>query len=110
MVWCSVEWCGVIWGVWCSVMDDIVLSRVVWYSNYYFCIYILIYRYLITLLILYIKPPFPLVESQYSRSLFDFLMPGYLGSEKQFWNIYAKPILSSRDSKCSAGDIEQGMN
>ena len=32
-------------------------------------------------------------------SLFDFLMPGFLGSEKQFNNNFGKPIISSRNSK-----------
>ena len=32
-------------------------------------------------------------------SLFDFLMPGFLGSERQFNNNYSKPIISSRNSK-----------
>ena len=29
-------------------------------------------------------------------ALFDFLMPGYLGSEKQFTAKYSRPILNSR--------------
>ena len=38
--------------------------------------------------------------------LFDFLMPGYLGSEKQFIRRYQKPLLaSSRDR-----DLEHGRN
>lgn len=41
-------------------------------------------------------------------SLFDFLMPGFLGSERQFHNRYAKPILQSREPKCSARDLEAG--
>ncbi|KAJ2722375.1 TATA-binding protein-associated factor mot1 [Coemansia sp. Benny D115] len=32
-------------------------------------------------------------------SLFDFLMPGFLGTERQFNEQYAKPILASRDAK-----------
>jgi TATA-binding protein-associated factor len=32
-------------------------------------------------------------------SLFDFLMPGFLGSEQQFNSNYSKPIISSRNSK-----------
>ncbi|KAJ2863287.1 TATA-binding protein-associated factor mot1, partial [Coemansia erecta] len=32
-------------------------------------------------------------------SLFDFLMPGFLGSERQFNEMYSKPILASRDAK-----------
>merc|ERR1711892_1552354 len=41
-------------------------------------------------------------------ALFDFLMPGYLGSEKQFTARYARPILNSRDAKSSAKDQEAG--
>lgn len=41
-------------------------------------------------------------------SLFDFLMPGFLGSERQFNSRYAKPILQSRELKCSARDLEAG--
>jgi len=41
-------------------------------------------------------------------SLFDFLMPGFLGSERQFSSKYAKPILQSRDVKCSARELEAG--
>ncbi|KAJ2852119.1 TATA-binding protein-associated factor mot1 [Coemansia brasiliensis] len=32
-------------------------------------------------------------------SLFDFLMPGFLGTERQFNELYSKPILQSRDAK-----------
>ncbi|KAJ1994791.1 TATA-binding protein-associated factor mot1 [Coemansia sp. RSA 1358] len=32
-------------------------------------------------------------------SLFDFLMPGFLGTERQFNEMYGKPILASRDAK-----------
>ncbi|KAJ1646965.1 TATA-binding protein-associated factor mot1 [Coemansia asiatica] len=32
-------------------------------------------------------------------SLFDFLMPGFLGTERQFNEQYGKPILASRDAK-----------
>ena len=32
-------------------------------------------------------------------SLFDFLMPGFLGSEKQFQSRFGKPILQSRDAR-----------
>ncbi|ENN71273.1 hypothetical protein HUJ04_007705 [Dendroctonus ponderosae] len=42
-------------------------------------------------------------------SLFDFLMPGFLGSEKQFTARYSKPILTSRDPKCSPKDQEAGV-
>eukprot|EP00026_Physarum_polycephalum_P000188 Phypoly_transcript_00188.p1 GENE.Phypoly_transcript_00188~~Phypoly_transcript_00188.p1 ORF type:complete len:1137 (+),score=241.31 Phypoly_transcript_00188:2692-6102(+) len=41
-------------------------------------------------------------------SLFDFLMPGFLGNEKMFNEIYSKPILASKDPKCSPKDQEQG--
>jgi TATA-binding protein-associated factor len=41
-------------------------------------------------------------------SLFDFLMPGFLGTEKQFNDIYSKPILASKDPKCSTKEQETG--
>lgn len=41
-------------------------------------------------------------------SLFDFLMPGFLGTEKQFTARYSKPILASRDAKCSPKEQEAG--
>ncbi|KAB0793551.1 hypothetical protein PPYR_13171 [Photinus pyralis] len=41
-------------------------------------------------------------------SLFDFLMPGFLGTEKQFTARYSKPILASRDPKCSTKEQEAG--
>ncbi|XP_059663033.1 TATA-binding protein-associated factor BTAF1 isoform X2 [Cornus florida] len=41
-------------------------------------------------------------------SLFDFLMPGFLGTEKQFQATYGKPLVAARDSKCSAKDAEAG--
>jgi len=41
-------------------------------------------------------------------SLFDFLMPGFLGTERQFNEKYGKPILSSRDSKSSSREQENG--
>ncbi|XP_038069588.1 TATA-binding protein-associated factor 172-like isoform X2 [Patiria miniata] len=41
-------------------------------------------------------------------SLFDFLMPGYLGTEKQFTARYAKPIIQSRDAKSSSKEQEAG--
>lgn len=41
-------------------------------------------------------------------SLFDFLMPGFLGTEKQFAAKYSKPILASRDAKCSSKEQETG--
>ncbi|KAK7868472.1 hypothetical protein R5R35_011216 [Gryllus longicercus] len=41
-------------------------------------------------------------------SLFDFLMPGFLGTEKQFTARYSKPILASRDPKSSPKEQEAG--
>ena len=41
-------------------------------------------------------------------SLFDFLMPGFLGTEKQFAMKYSRPIICSRESRCSAKDKEAG--
>ncbi|KAL6054603.1 TATA-binding protein-associated factor [Balamuthia mandrillaris] len=41
-------------------------------------------------------------------SMFDFLMPGFLGTEKQFQQQYAKPILASRDPKCGQKEQEAG--
>lgn len=41
-------------------------------------------------------------------SLFDFLMPGFLGTERQFQSTYGKPLLAARDAKCSAKDAEAG--
>jgi TATA-binding protein-associated factor len=40
-------------------------------------------------------------------SLFDFLMPGFLGSEKSFMERYGRPILASRDAKVSAKEHER---
>lgn len=42
-------------------------------------------------------------------SLFDFLMPGFLGTEKQFQATYGKPLIAAKDSKCSAKDAEAGI-
>ncbi|ORY82149.1 hypothetical protein BCR37DRAFT_387607 [Protomyces lactucae-debilis] len=42
-------------------------------------------------------------------SLFDFLMPGFLGTEKSFYARYAKPIASSREAKSSSKEHEAGM-
>ncbi|KAL3875984.1 hypothetical protein ACJMK2_033877, partial [Sinanodonta woodiana] len=39
-------------------------------------------------------------------SLFDFLIPGFLGSEKQFQARYGKPILASREAKSSSKEQE----
>ncbi|KAI9288630.1 hypothetical protein BC943DRAFT_288000 [Umbelopsis sp. AD052] len=41
-------------------------------------------------------------------SLFDFLMPGFLGTEKIFNDRFGKPILASRDSKSSSKEQEAG--
>ncbi|KAG1669340.1 TATA-binding protein-associated factor 172 [Nymphon striatum] len=41
-------------------------------------------------------------------SLFDFLMPGFLGTEKQFQARYSRPILLSRDAKSSSKEQEAG--
>lgn len=41
-------------------------------------------------------------------SLFDFLMPGFLGTEKQFISKFSRPILASRDAKSSAKEQEAG--
>ncbi|KAI0086641.1 SNF2 chromatin remodeling protein [Irpex rosettiformis] len=37
-------------------------------------------------------------------SLFDFLMPGFLGSESHFNERFSKPILSNRDGKAKSGE------
>lgn len=42
-------------------------------------------------------------------AMFDFLMPGFLGSEKSFKDTYAKPIMASRDGKCTEANQEKGM-
>lgn len=41
-------------------------------------------------------------------SLFDFLMPGFLGSEKVFLDRFAKPIAASRFGKASSKEQEAG--
>ncbi|KAM7209261.1 hypothetical protein V8F20_000599 [Naviculisporaceae sp. PSN 640] len=41
-------------------------------------------------------------------SLFDFLMPGFLGAEKVFQDRFAKPIANSRYSKASSKEQEAG--
>lgn len=41
-------------------------------------------------------------------SLFDFLMPGFLGSEKVFLDRFAKPIAASRYAKASSKEQEAG--
>lgn len=42
-------------------------------------------------------------------AMFDFLMPGFLGTEKAFNEQYSKPIMASRDTKCSEVDHERGL-
>ena len=42
-------------------------------------------------------------------SLFDFLMPSYLGSERNFNENFSKPISNSRESKSSSQEQEAGM-
>lgn len=42
-------------------------------------------------------------------SLFDFLMPGFLGNEQSFKETYAKPILASRGNECTESDRERGL-
>lgn len=42
-------------------------------------------------------------------SLFDFLMPGFLGTERQFQASYGKPLLAARDAKGSAKEAEAGV-
>jgi TATA-binding protein-associated factor len=41
-------------------------------------------------------------------SLFDFLMPGFLGTEKEFNNRYGKPILASKDAKANSKEQAEG--
>lgn len=41
-------------------------------------------------------------------SLFDFLMPGFLGTEKVFHEKFAKPIAASRNSKTTSKEQEAG--
>ena len=43
-------------------------------------------------------------------SLFDFLIPGFLGTEKQFQARYGRPILQSRDAKSSSKEQELGKS
>ncbi|KAI2658061.1 TATA-binding protein-associated factor 172 [Labeo rohita] len=43
-------------------------------------------------------------------SLFDFLMPGFLGTERQFAARYGKPILASRDAKSSSREQEAALH
>ncbi|VVC86555.1 unnamed protein product, partial [Leptidea sinapis] len=41
-------------------------------------------------------------------SLFDFLMPGLLGSERQFTARYSRPILAARDPKATPHHLQAG--
>jgi TATA-binding protein-associated factor len=41
-------------------------------------------------------------------SLFDFLMPGFLGTERQFQEKFSKPVMADRDGKASAKEREAG--
>ncbi|CAG0897113.1 unnamed protein product [Cyprideis torosa] len=41
-------------------------------------------------------------------SLFDFLMPGFLGTEKQFNLYYSRPIFQSNDAKATVHDQQTG--
>jgi TATA-binding protein-associated factor len=41
-------------------------------------------------------------------SLFDFLMPGFLGSEKVFQDRFSKPIAASRNAKANSKEQEAG--
>ncbi|TPX56486.1 hypothetical protein PhCBS80983_g04513 [Powellomyces hirtus] len=41
-------------------------------------------------------------------SLFDFLMPGFLGTERQFNERFSKPIQASRDARSSSREQEKG--
>lgn len=41
-------------------------------------------------------------------SLFDFLMPGFLGSERQFYTRFGRPIVLSREAKSSSKEQEAG--
>ncbi|OSX69127.1 hypothetical protein BU14_1824s0001, partial [Porphyra umbilicalis] len=42
-------------------------------------------------------------------SIFDFLMPGFLGTERSFKDAYAKPILASRELKVGERERERGL-
>lgn len=42
-------------------------------------------------------------------SLFDFLMPGFLGTEKTFQERFSKPILQSKSPKATPRDQEKGI-
>lgn len=43
-------------------------------------------------------------------SLFDFLMPGFLGTERVFNDRFSKPILADRDGKASPKERELGKS
>ena len=43
-------------------------------------------------------------------SLFDFLMPGFLGTETSFNERFSKPILSGRDGKAKTGEAGESMS
>lgn len=43
-------------------------------------------------------------------NLFDFLMPGFLGSEKQFNDKFSKPILANKDGKATTRQSEAGKS
>ena len=42
-------------------------------------------------------------------SLFDFLIPGFLGTEQEFNDRFSKPILQSRNPNCAPKDHEAGI-
>jgi TATA-binding protein-associated factor len=42
-------------------------------------------------------------------SLFDFLTPGYLGTQREFSSAFARPILASKDPKAKAPVRERGI-
>ena len=41
-------------------------------------------------------------------SLFDFLMPGFLGTERHFQEKFSKPVMADRDGKAGAKEREAG--
>lgn len=43
-------------------------------------------------------------------SLFDFLMPGFLGTERSFNERFGKPITANRDGKATAKEREAGAS
>lgn len=43
-------------------------------------------------------------------SLFDFLMPGFLGTEKEFNATYSKPLRQSKDAPMGSKEFEAGMS